>query len=182
MSLPSTPAEAVTKAWRAISGLIRAAGRQLISEEEQVLFDNQDTSPRSRGQFSESILPGAGGNDGSGGSDDGSGSASSSDSSSSDSSNDSRSRWSHKRRKKRPAAVGMTVGGARGAGGTIRLLACWIWNLPTTTVPPLPGPARARLRPPNLLRTLQTQILGKGILFSRRRTLGPLQRRSIART
>ena len=54
MSLASTPAEAVTKVGRVIGGLIGAAGRQSISQEEQVLFDNQDASPESRGQFSES--------------------------------------------------------------------------------------------------------------------------------
>ena len=162
--------------------MVGAARRQLISKEGQVLFDNQDASPRSRGKFLESIPPSAGGDNGGGGKDGGSNLASSSDSSSSDSSNDSRSRWSHKRRKKRPAAVGMTVGGARGAGGTIRLLACWIWNLPTTTVPPLPGPARAWLRPPSLFRTLRTQILRMVMSFSRRRTLESLERRSVERT
>ena len=88
MSLPSTLAEAVTKAGRAISGLIGAAGRQPINEEEEVLFGDQDASPRSRDQFSES------------GNGDGSSSASSSDTSSSDSSDDSRSRQNRKRRKK----------------------------------------------------------------------------------
>ena len=168
MSLQSTPAEAVTKAKRAISGLIGGAGRQQpINEEEQVLFDNQDTFSRSSDPFSGDILPGTAA--GGGGDDGGSSSASSSDSSSSESSDDLRSRQS----RKKPTA---------GAGGTVGLPTCWIWNLLATTVPPLPGPVRVRLGPPSLFKTLRTQTSTMETSSLRRRTLESLGRRSIART
>ena len=97
MSLPSTPAETVTKAGRAISGLIGGAGCQPMSEFFLII---KTPPPGPMINFQRVFHPPGTGGGGSG-NDDESSLASISESSNSDSSDDSRSRRSHKRRKKR---------------------------------------------------------------------------------
>ena len=118
MSLPSTPADAMSKAGRIIGSLLGRAVRHPVNEEEQVLFEDQDVSPRSCCHLSVSIPPGAAGNGDKGGR---ASSESSSDSSSSDFFDNLRNRRSsrrHKKRRRRECDHRRSKGGQRYRGIT----------------------------------------------------------------